>query len=143
MYSTTISLYTFIDILYLLLKLIVILFLESEKLGFDKMQFEYQASTTMCCWKATAVIKYLNRNGFPLYSAAMDMSMTNPFKTLLSKNGEPIYSSGGCCLFTITVNVMLSGVNSTLPFSLSGMVGGKELSAQHLFLLFTSTNCWC
>ena len=51
----------------LLLKLIdlVILLLEGEKLGFDVMQFAYQAksSTTMCTWTVTSVIEHFNRNG--------------------------------------------------------------------------------
>ena len=49
----------------LLLKLIdlVILLLEGEKLGFDVMQFAYQAksSTTMCTWTVTSVIEHFNR----------------------------------------------------------------------------------
>ena len=58
----------------LLLKLIdlVVLSLEGEKLGFDEMQFAYQAksSTTMCTWTVTN----FNRNGTTVYGAAMDMS---------------------------------------------------------------------
>ena len=62
----------------LLLKLLdtVVLMLEGDKLGFDQMQFAYQAksSTTMCSWTATAVIEHFNRNGSAVYGAAMDMS---------------------------------------------------------------------
>ena len=62
----------------LLLKLIdlVVLRLEGEKLGFDEMQFAYQAksSTTMCTWTVTNVVEYFNRNGTTVYGAAMDMS---------------------------------------------------------------------
>ena len=86
----------------LLLKLldIVILLLEGDKLGFDQMQFAYQAkaSTTMCSWTATAVIEHFNRNGSAVYGAAMDMSKafdlvewSDLFQTLMSRNMEPIF----------------------------------------------------
>ena len=86
----------------LLLKLldIVILILEGDKLGFDPMQFAYQAnaSTTMCSWTATAVIEHFNRNGTAVYGAAMDMSKafdlvewSKLFKTLVERKVDPIY----------------------------------------------------
>ena len=62
----------------LILKLInlIILQLEGEKLGFDEMQFAYQAkvSTTMCTYTVTSVVEYINRDGTTVYGAAMDMS---------------------------------------------------------------------
>ena len=86
----------------LLLKLldIVILLLEGDKLGFDQMQFAYQAraSTTMCSWTATAVIEHFNRNGSAVFGAAMDMSKAfdlvewcELFKSLVQRNVEPIF----------------------------------------------------
>ena len=85
----------------LLLKLLdmVIILLESEKLGFDPMQFAYQpkASTTMCTWTATAVIEHFNRNGAAVFGAAMDMSKafdlvewSTLFHTLRERRVEPI-----------------------------------------------------
>jgi hypothetical protein len=60
----------------LLLKLIdlVVLMLESDKLNFNAMQFAYQpkASTSMCTWTVTAVVDHFNREGVPVYGAAMD-----------------------------------------------------------------------
>ena len=62
----------------LILKLVdlIILHLEREKLGFDVMQFAYQAktSTTMCTWTVTSVVDQFLRNGTTVYGAAMDMS---------------------------------------------------------------------
>ena len=62
----------------LLLKILdlVILLLEGDKLEFSELQFAYQSatSTTVCSWCATTVIDYFNRNGSPVYGAAMDMS---------------------------------------------------------------------
>ena len=74
--------------------------LEGDKLGFDPMQFAYQAnaSTTMCSWTATAVIEHFNRNGTAVYGAAMDMSKafdlvewSKLFKTLVERKVDPIY----------------------------------------------------
>ena len=62
----------------LLLKILdlVILLLEGDKLQFSELQFAYQSSTstTVCSWCVTAVIDHFNRNGTPVYGAAMDMS---------------------------------------------------------------------
>ena len=85
----------------LLLKLLdmVIIMLESDKLGFDSLQFAYQpsASTTMCSWTATAVIEHFNMHGTPVFGAAMDMSKAFDlvewsvlFKTLLERKVDPI-----------------------------------------------------
>ena len=86
----------------LLLKLldIVVLLLEGDKLGFDQMQFAYQAkaSTIMCSWIVTAVIDHFNRKGSPVYGAAMDMSKAfdlvewkELFTTLMERKVEPIF----------------------------------------------------
>ena len=86
----------------LLLKLldIVVLQLEGDKLGFDQLQFAYQAkaSTTMCSWTVTAVIDHFNRSGSAVYGAAMDMSKAfdlvewrELFRTLLDRRVEPIF----------------------------------------------------
>ena len=55
---------------------IVILILEREKLSFSELQFAYQtsSSTTVCSWAVSSVIEYFNRQGSPVYGAAMDMS---------------------------------------------------------------------
>ena len=86
----------------LLLKLldIVVLLLEGDKLSFDQLQFAYQAkaSTTMCTWTATAVIEHFNRQGSPVYAAAMDMSKAFDlvewkvlFETLVEREVEPVF----------------------------------------------------
>ena len=86
----------------LLLKLldVVILLLEGDKLGFDQLQFAYQAraSTTMCSWTATAVIEHFNLHGSAVYGAAMDMSKafdlvewSSLFLTLVDREVEPIF----------------------------------------------------
>ena len=86
----------------LLLKLIdlVVLQLEGDKLGFDEMQFAYQAksSTTMCTWTVTSVVEYFNRNGTTVYGAAKDMSKafdmvewSELFETLLSRKVDCIF----------------------------------------------------
>ena len=62
----------------LMLKLldIIILLLEGDKLTFSELQFAYQSSssTTVCSWAVSSVINYYNRQGSPVYGAAMDMS---------------------------------------------------------------------
>ena len=86
----------------LLLKLfdLVILILEGDKLGFDELQFAYQAkaSTTMCTWLVTAVVDYFNKKGATVYGAAMDMSKafdmvewSELFQTLIERNVDPIF----------------------------------------------------
>ena len=85
-----------------MLKLIdlVILHLESDKLGFDVMQFAYQAktSTTMCTWTVNSVVDQFLRNGTTVYGAAMDMSKAfdmvewpKLFKTLMDRNVDCIF----------------------------------------------------
>jgi hypothetical protein len=78
---------------------VVVLLLEGDKLGFDQLQFGYQAkcNTTMCSWRATAVIEHFNGNGSAVYGAAMDMSKAfamvewgNLSSTLLDRIVEPI-----------------------------------------------------
>ena len=86
----------------LLLKLIdlVVLMLESDKLNFDAMQFAYQpkASTSMCTWTFTAVVDHFNREGAPVYGAAMDMSKafdmvewTELCRMLLDRKVDPMF----------------------------------------------------
>ena len=86
----------------LLLKLfdLVILLLEGDKLGFDELQFAYQAksSTTMCTWLVTAVVDHFNRSGATVYGAAMDMSKAfdmvewpELFRTLLERKVDPVF----------------------------------------------------
>ena len=130
----------------LLLKLIdlIVLNLEGEKLGFDEMQFAYQAksSTTMCTWTVTSVVEYFNRNGTAVYGAAMDMSKAfdmvewgELFETLLEREVDCIflrlilfiYSHQQCdvqwCdqrsnLFSVTNGVRQGGVSSGIFFAI-------------------------
>ena len=135
----------------LLLKLldIVILLLEGDTLGFDQMQFAYQAkaSTTMCSWTATAVIEHFNRNGSAVYGAAMDMSKafdlvewSDLFQTLMSRNMEPIflrlmlfiYKNQKCDVkwceqhsvrISVTNGVRQGSVSSAMLFTFRGWIG--------------------
>ena len=86
----------------LLLKLldIIILLLEGDKLGCDKLQFGFQAgtSTSMCSWTATTVIEHYNRNGRSIYACAMDLSKAfdlvewkSLFLLLMEKKVSPIF----------------------------------------------------
>ena len=86
----------------LLLKMldVVMLLLEGDKLGFDQLQFAYQAksSKTMCSWTATAVIEHFNRCGSAVYGAAMDMSKafdlvewSELFQTLIKREVVTIF----------------------------------------------------
>ena len=86
----------------LLLKLldIIILLLEGDKLGCDKLQFGFQAgtSTSMCSWTATTVIEHYNRYGRSIYACAMDLSKAfdlvewkSLFLLLMEKKVSPIF----------------------------------------------------
>ena len=86
----------------LVLKLldIVILLLESEKLGCDVMQFGFQAtaSTTMCTWTVSSVIDHYLSNGRSVYGCAMDLSKAfdmvewkELFITLMDRGVERIF----------------------------------------------------
>ena len=86
----------------LMLKLIdlVILILEGEKLTFSELQFAYQtsSSTTVCSWAVSSVIEHFNRQGSPVYGAAMDMSKafdmvewTKLFKLLMKRKVSLIF----------------------------------------------------
>ena len=85
----------------LVLKLldIVILLLESDKLGCDVMQFGFQASasTTMCTWTVTSVIDHYLSNGRSVYGCAMDLSKAfdmvewrEMFETLRRRHVDPV-----------------------------------------------------
>ena len=118
--------------------------LESDKLNFDAMQLAYQpkASTSMCTWTVTAVVDHFNREGAPVYGAAMDMSKafdmvewTELFRTLLDRKVDPmflrlflfIYSNQQCNVrwcgkvserFAVRNGVRQGGVSSGIFFAI-------------------------
>ena len=54
----------------------MIVLLEGHKLRFSELQFAYKtsSSTSTCSWAVSAVIERFNREGCPVYGAAMDMT---------------------------------------------------------------------
>ena len=130
----------------LLLKIldITILLLEGDKLKFSELQFAYQSSTstTVCSWCVTTVIDHFNRNGSPVFSAAMDMSKAFDmvewvalFERLLERNVHGIllrlmlhiYENQSCSVkwagewsssFTVSNGVRQGAVSSAILFAI-------------------------
>ena len=79
---------------------LLILNIESDKLGTDNLQFAYKSNTgtAMCSWTVTAVIDHFSRKGKPVYTASMDMSKAfdmvkwgELFQTLHDRGVHPIF----------------------------------------------------
>ena len=119
--------------------------LEGDKLGFDQMQFAYQAkaSTTMCSWTVTSVVDLFNRNGSDVYGAAMDMSKAfdlvewgELFLTLVEREVEPIFLR---LILFIYMNQMCDvkwGDRYSTRFSVSNGVRQGAISSAILFAVY-------